>query len=199
MKGLITAGLLVAGMVLSAQNSVDAFSNSYVQESNGKYTEAIETLQKLGEDSYAVNLRLGWLYYSAGEYIKSKAHYQKAMDQEKSSIEAILGIAYPVSAMGNWNDVLALYENGLKIDPKNVTLKYRIAYVKHYYLKDYSGALRFASEAHEAQPFDFDTNYLLAAIHIALGNIEQARISAIECLKYNPSSQAAKALYDSVK
>lgn len=199
MKGLITAGLLVAGMILNAQSSVEAFSNSYVQESNGKYTQAIEALQKLEEDSYAVNLRLGWLYYSSGEHIKSKAHYQKAMDQEKSSIEAILGMAYPVSAMGNWSDVIALYESGLKIDPNNVTLKYRIAYVKHYYLKDYSGALGFAQEAHEVQPFDFNTNYLLAAIHIALGNIEQARVSAIECLKYNPSSQAATALYDSVK
>lgn len=121
------------------------------------------------------------------------------MNQEKSSIEAILGMAYPVSAMGNWSDVIALYESGLKIDPNNVTLKYRIAYVKHYYLKDYSGALGFAQEVHEVQPFDFNTNYLLAVIHIALGNIEQARVSAIECLKYNPSSQAAKALYDSVK
>lgn len=31
MKGLITAGLLVAGMILNAQSSVEAFSNSYVQ------------------------------------------------------------------------------------------------------------------------------------------------------------------------
>lgn len=199
MKGLVTAGLIIAGLFLNAQNSVTAFSNSYVQESNGKYTEAIESLRKLGEDSYSVNLRLGWLYYSAGEYIKSKAHYEKAMNQEKSSIEAILGMAYPISAMGNWNDVLSLYEKGLKIDSKNVTLQYRIAYVKHYYMKDYSGALGFIKEVKKYQPFDFDTNYLLSSIHLALGNIEEAKIAAIECLNYNPSSQVAKALYDSVK
>ena len=199
MKGLIAAGLLGLGFMISAQSSVDAFSNSYVQESKQAYGEAIKTLQNTGEDSSSVNLRLGWLYYSSGEYVKSKAHYQKAMDQEKSSIEAILGMAYPISAMGNWNEVVRLYENGLKIDAKNSTLKYRLAYVKHYYQKDYSSALGYIQEVQQVQPFDFDTNYLLGAIHLALGNIEQARLAALECLKYNPSSTSAKALYDSVK
>lgn len=35
MKGLIAAGLLGLGFMISAQSSVDAFSNSYVQESTG--------------------------------------------------------------------------------------------------------------------------------------------------------------------
>ena len=58
MKGLIAAGLLGLGFMISAQSSVDAFSNSYVQESKQAYGEAIKTLQNTGEDSYSVNLRL---------------------------------------------------------------------------------------------------------------------------------------------
>ena len=48
MKGLIAAGLLGLGFMISAQSSVDAFSNSYVQESKQAYGEAIKTLQNTG-------------------------------------------------------------------------------------------------------------------------------------------------------
>ena len=75
------AFLLSLQLVL-AQNPAaqqQAFKESYVQEYNKQYAEAIASLNKVyDEKSYEINLRLGWLNYQNKNYQKSQEFYQKA-------------------------------------------------------------------------------------------------------------------------
>src|SRR5450759_4614864 len=81
----------------------EAFGKSYEFESKGNYSEAISVLKKVyQEDSYEINLRLGWVTYLAGKFTESSAYYQETMKLKPYSIEAKFGFVYPASALGNW-------------------------------------------------------------------------------------------------
>jgi len=95
------------------QNQISAsFSESYSHEYNKEYKKAIETLDKIYDaNSYEINLRLGWLNYLNGDFVKSKNYYSNAMKLKPKSIEAKLGYAYPAAATESWDDLLKLYKN----------------------------------------------------------------------------------------
>ena len=109
----------------SQQNPELVFSKSYAFEYNTDYNKAISTLNELNTDNYQVNLRLGWLHYLNKDYIKSESFYKKAIGHEPGSIEARFGLVLPISALGNWNNVLNVYLDILKLDPNNTIANYR--------------------------------------------------------------------------
>lgn len=201
MKQVITIILLGAmSFGLNGQTKdVTAFSRSYELESQEKYDESIQTLEAISEKDYTVHIRLGWLYYSKGEFIQSKTHYNLALKISNQSIEGYLGLAYPVAAMGNWKELTEVYQKILAIDPQNYTANYRLAYLYHYTLKDDEKALKYITKLQKLYPFDGDVSYLLASIHVKLGNITEAKEAILVALKYNPTSSSAKSLYESVK
>src|ERR1035437_1754892 len=72
-----------------------AFSKSYTEETKADYVGAIMTIKDVYDaKSYELNLRLGWLYYEAGQNKESMAFYQLAMNLTPNSIEAKLGVVY---------------------------------------------------------------------------------------------------------
>ena len=79
LKKSLVIVLLIGTQWVNAQNqkaTQDAFSKSYTLENGKKYNEAIETLKSLNaSQNYAVQLRLGWLLYSAKRYDESVAAY----------------------------------------------------------------------------------------------------------------------------
>jgi len=81
---LATSLLLLFSMSTFAQTNYtilqDAFSKSYAYESRGNFSDAITTMKAVyQEDSYEINLRLGWVTYLAGLFTESSAYYQKAI------------------------------------------------------------------------------------------------------------------------
>ena len=99
---------------ISAQDfseTKDAFQNSYIQEATGEFLGAINTLKSVyTEDSYELNLRLGWLSYQAGSFTESVAYYNKAISLMQYAVEPRFGVVYPGAAMGNWSMVISQYE-----------------------------------------------------------------------------------------
>jgi len=200
MKKIILNILFLATVSLgmSQTNVNEAFTKSYNYETDKDYANAISAITAVYDaNSYTMNLRLGWLNYLVGEYVKSQGFYKKAIVLESKSIEARLGYAYPTSAIGNWDDVVKIYDEILTIDPYNSTVNYRMASI-YSYRKDYTKAASYAEKVVTLYPFDYDSNYLLGHIYISLGKIKEAKICLIRALHYNPSSVEVKTLLDKI-
>ncbi len=113
----------------------NAFEESYSLEKEGEYSKAIEIMKTVyDEESYEINLRLGWLHYNSGFFSESSSYYRRAISLMPYSIEAKFGLALPVYAQGQVEEVIKLYEDVLKIDPKNYTANYRLGSI--YYGKE---------------------------------------------------------------
>lgn len=169
-----------------------AFSKSYSFEYDTQYSKAIAVLLESNMNTYEVNLRLGWLYYQSKDYTKSETYYKKAIALEANSIEARFGVVLPMSAMGNWDNVLATYQEILKIDANNSIANYRIASI-YYSRKDYTTATTYIAKVIRMYPFDYDSNLLYGKILSAQNKKEEARTYLTKALEYNPQSEDVKA------
>lgn len=192
-RSVFLAVLLLLTTLAPAQHNAElAFSKSYSFEYDTQYGKAIAALQELNADNYQVNLRLGWLYYLNKDFIKSETHYKKAVMLEPASVEARFGLVLPMSAMGNWNNVIAVYVEILKVDPNNSIANFRTASI-YYNRKDYANASLYLARVIKMYPFDYDSNLLNGKILVAQGRNADARKYFEKALQYNPQSEDAKA------
>jgi len=185
---------LVIPLVLNAQSEemIDAFSESYSLEAVGNFAKAIEELNQVyDESSYELNLRLGWLYYNMGNYFESKNKYQVALGLMPYAIEAKLGYVLPVSAMGNWDEVVKTYEHILEIDPQNSLVNYRMGAI-YYERKQYEKALIFCEKTVNQYPFDYDSVILLAWIQFQMGNLREAEVLFKKSMLIKPNNSSAE-------
>jgi tetratricopeptide (TPR) repeat protein len=186
--------LLLAGQ-LTAQSSLkatqDAFKVSYTQQDNANYTAAIAALKGVyDENSYEINLRIGWLHYLAGLFTESTAYYSKAIKLKPYAIEARFGFAYPAGALGNWDQVMAQYTEILKIDPQNTTANYRMGSI-YYGKQDYSTAEKFLEKVVNLYPYDYDSNILYAWTNLKLGRLREAQVLFNKVLMLRPMDASA--------
>jgi tetratricopeptide (TPR) repeat protein len=187
--------LLFTNQGVKAQNGKilqDAFASSYTAETAGEYTKAIDALRKVYmEDSYALNLRLGWLTYMTGSFSESTAYYNKAIQLMPYSIEARLGFALPASAMGNWEHVITRYQEILRIDANHYTTNYRMGAI-YYYREDYQAAHKFFERIANMYPFDYDAVHMFAWTNLRLGKKTEARALFNKALLIRPEDESCK-------
>lgn len=168
-----------------------AFEKSYLLEYSGEYQKAIDLLKTVyREDSYEVNLRLGWLEYMGGFFTESLAHYQKAIDLMPLSIEARLGYVYPASALGNWEQVKNQYKNILEIDSQNSLVNYRLGSF-YYGNEDYTTALKYFELVVNHYPFDHDALLMYAWTNLKLGKLREAEVLFHKVIMNNPNDESA--------
>lgn len=169
-----------------------AFSESYELEKSGEYSQAIEKLKKYyDEDSYEVNLRLGWLNYLKGNFTESSAYYERSISLSPYAIEARFGYVYPLSALGNWGVVKQQYEKILDIDPRNTLANYRMGMI-FYGSEDYNNALRYFEKVVNLYPFDYDGTIMFAWSNLKLGKLREATILFKKALLMRPGDESAK-------
>lgn len=170
----------------------NAFEKSYGFEYTGDYSSAVDALRKVyDEESYEINLRLGWLTYMAGFFTESTAYYQKAVDLKPLSIEAKLGFVYPASALGNWEQVKKQYIDILAIDPQNSLVNYRLGSI-YYGNEDYTTALKYFEKVVNLYPFDYDGLLMYAWTNLKLGKYREAEVLFNKVLMNQPSDTSAK-------
>lgn len=171
--------LLSLSFSLSAQNPNElqnAFKQSYIQESEGKYSEAIQSLKKYyDKDSYEINLRLGWLTYLAGSYIESISYYNKSINIRPLSIEARLGLTYPSSAIGNWDQVVKQYKDILKMAPSHYTANLRLGQI-YLNRKEYDKASDYLELLINQHPFTYDVMISAAWNYYYEGKLREAKV-----------------------
>lgn len=193
-KSLIIV-LLFGTQWVNAQNqkaTQDAFSKSYTLENGKKYNEAIETLKSLNaSQNYAVQLRLGWLLYSAKRYDESVAAYKKAAEIMPAAIEPLLALVNPLATQKKWEEVEKNHLNILKIDPKNSLTNFRLGQM-YYNKKEYAKAEKYFSMALNLYPFDYDSMLLGGWNYYFLGKHSQAKELFNRVLLYSPFDTSAK-------
>jgi tetratricopeptide (TPR) repeat protein len=187
--------LLITSLGFIAQAQEDkvlkAFSESYTFEKTGNYANAAEALKKVYEEnSYAINLRLGWLNYMAGQYTVSMTYYSTCMKLMPLSIEARLGFTYPASAAGNWDQVLAKYEEILKIDPNNYTANLYAGQI-YFRRKDYKKAANYFDLLLNHYPFTYDVLISTAWNNYYLAKTREAKVLFQKANYLNPGDQSA--------
>ncbi len=177
---------------LKAQDLKTAFKTSYDLEKNGKYINAIEQLKTVyDENSYEINLRLGWLSYLAGNFTESISYYNKAITLMPLSIEAYLGLVYPASAVGNWNQVIDAYNKILTIDKQNKIANYKLGYI-YYYRKNYEKAYHYFQGLVNNYPFDYNYLIMFAWTNLNLGKTREAKVLFNKVLLISPDDTSAK-------
>jgi tetratricopeptide (TPR) repeat protein len=193
-KKLALTILMIGCLQLNAQNNqevLDAFTKSYSYENEGEYTKAIAQLKNVyDENSYEINLRLGWLNYLSGLFSESMPYYEKCILLKPLSIEARLGIVYPASSMGNWNQVEKRYKEILEIDPENSLVNYRMGLI-FYGREDYQTAFNYFEKVVNHYPFDYDSVIMLAWTNYMMGKSREAKVLFQKALLNQPGSESA--------
>jgi len=169
----------------------DAFEKSYLYEYSGDYSNAIDGLKNVySEESYEINLRLGWLTYMAGFFTESTAYYQKSIELKPLSIEAKFGYVYPASALGNWEQVKKQYNNILQIEDQNTIANYRLGSI-YYGNEDYTTALKYFEKLVNLYPFDYDGLLMYAWTNLKLGKFREADVLFNKVLMNQPNDESA--------
>ncbi len=188
---LLLLSFSVTGFSQQFEKQKAAFSQSYMSESKGDYMAAIRNLKDVYDPtSYELNLRLGWLYYKAGDFPESEACYRKAIGNMPYGIEARFGLTAPLSSMGNWTQVIRIYEEILAIDPNNSIGNYRYGLLM-YNRGDYLKADKLVSKTVNLYPFDYDSVVLLAWIKLKLNKMMEAKMLFQKALLYKPADTSA--------
>jgi tetratricopeptide (TPR) repeat protein len=178
---------------LAAQSEMhEAFVESYGLEATGNYSNAIEKMLNIYDaTSYDINIRLGWLYYNLGNYAESKKYYKIATGVLPYSLEAKLGYVMPLAGMGLWNEVIAVYEEILKIDPQNTLANYRMGAI-YYERKQYERAYDYIENVINLYPNDYDSVVLFAWTHYQMHKLKEARVLFEKALLIKPNDSSAQ-------
>lgn len=170
----------------------NAFSASYSLEGQGYYKAAIDTLLSADPtDHYSSQLRLGWLYYLAGEYPTAVYHYEQAATLMPYAVEPLLGAAYPYWAMGQYVKAEAQLQKVLAKHPGNTTALYRLAQLA-YDQQDYDKAQKWLEDVINLYPFDGNSLTLNGWIYFQKGQLDKAKIMFQNALLYDPTSTSAQ-------
>lgn len=184
--------ILPLSIFAQSEEMINAFSESYSLEAVGNFAKAIHELDQVyDESSYELNLRLGWLYYNMGNYFESRNKYEKAVNLMPYATEARLGYVLPLSAMGNWDEVVKTYEKILEIDPQNSLVNYRMGAI-FYERKQYEKALKYCEKTVNQYPFDYDSVILLAWIHYQMGSTREAEVLFKKSMLIKPNNASAE-------
>jgi tetratricopeptide (TPR) repeat protein len=169
----------------------DAFQKSYIEEAKKEYLKAANLLKAVyDEKSYEINLRLGWLNYLEGNHSESKMFYTRAISLMPYSVEAKLGLVYPLAALGNMNEVIVQYEKILEIVPNYSIVLYRLGLI--YYEKgEYEAAMKYFDKVVNMWPFDYDGLTMLGWTNFKLNNAREARVLFQKALLHTPDGTSA--------
>ena len=179
--------------------TLEAFSNSYTFETEGEYSKAIDVLKQVySEDSYALNLRLGWLNYMGGFFTDALAYYQKCMELKPLSLEAKFGYIYPASALGNWEQVKKQYNDILEIDPQNTLANYRLGSI-YYGNEDYNTAIKYFEKVVNLYPFDYDGLLMYGWTNYYLGKFREAEVLFKQAMLNRPYDKSATEGLEKIK
>jgi len=143
------------------------------------------------EKSYEINLRLGWLTYLSGSFIESTSYYNRAISLMPYAIEPRLGAVYPLSAMGNWDQVIDHYKKILATDPQNSLVNYRMGVI-YYNREEYKTSHQYLEKVVNLYPFDIDGLVMLAWCKYRLKQFREAKILFQRALMHTPGNASAR-------
>ena len=181
--------------VIYAQNNFsnlqEAFSKSYELEAQGDFKLAANEIKVLyEEESYEMNLRLGWLNYMAGNFNESIAFYNKAMELMPYADETKFGYIFPLTALGRWDEVIGVYNVILENSPHNTKAMYYLGTI-YYNRSQFDKAISHFKQIVDLYPFDYDGLLMYAWTNLKLGNKKEAKDLFQKVLLNKPNDTSA--------
>jgi tetratricopeptide (TPR) repeat protein len=197
---LLIVLVLLAGLALQAQNPkpsavISHFNSSIAAEEKSNYADALtemEAVSEEGKDDYAVNLRLGWLYYQTKNYGQSEKYYRQALALSgQKSVEALLGLSLPLAAKPDWKGVENVYERVLAMDPANYTANLHLGQILMN-RGDFARAESLLGTALEHYPATYEVVLSSAWNSYSLGRMRDARLLFERTLMLSPGDTSAQ-------
>jgi tetratricopeptide (TPR) repeat protein len=177
----------------------EAFAKSFKAEQSGSYAEgAIELKAVYREDSYPINVRIGWLLFLSKQYTESVKYYDRAINLKPYGIEARFGMIKACNALESWDRVKEQYEAILKIDSQNTTALYWLG-VLLYNRKEYDQAAKNFEKIVNLYPMDYGSVIMLAWTKLYMGKKSDARVLFEHALLLSPGDQSALSGLNQVK
>jgi len=119
---------LTLGTIAYAGNSISDYGNELTTsidfEAKGRFKEAIQVLEKANAkdpSSYALNIRLGYLYSTTGLTANAIEYFSRALKLQPQSLEAQAGLINAYAAKAQWSEVEKTSNAMLSIDKFNYT------------------------------------------------------------------------------
>jgi len=105
------------------------WSQSYSLESNGQYEKAAAVIQPMIESQdvgeFAL-MRYGWLNYLQGNFNDAIRAYKTALERNKHSFDARLGIALPLMAQQRWREAARYLTQVVEQSPSHYLANIRL-------------------------------------------------------------------------
>ena len=172
-------------------NLQEAFSKSYKLEAQGDFKLAADEIKMFyKEESYEMNLRLGWLNYMAGNFNESIAFYKKSMELMPYADEPRFGYIFTLSALGRWDEVIEMYNVILENSPHNTKAMYYLGTI-YYNRSEFDKALTNFKKIVDLYPFDYDGLLMYAWTNLKLGNKKEAKDLFQKVLLNKPNDASA--------
>ncbi len=170
---------------------IAAFAKSYDFEYKKDYLSAMNSLKDIYDPKYYdVNLRLGWLNYLAGLNKEAIKYYQIAIDLKPNSIEPRFGINYPLTALGNYDEISKQNKKIVELNPQNSYANYGLG--AYYYAKnDYTSAYQYLEKVVNLYPFSYDGLILYAWANYKTGKTAEAKLLFNKVLMLSPGDTSA--------
>lgn len=173
----------------------EVYQRSYELEAAGDYAGALAMLQRLtnkAQRQYMFHARRGWLYYMVGRYDESIAEYVRAVDDERKSMEAYLGLSAAHLAKLDYAATIAVCKIALQLDDDNYTALSRLAWC-YLYTGEYRDAERAYKHLEDLYPSDLDVKINLGWSMYWQSDLKDAREKFEEVLMYAPENESATA------
>ncbi len=197
MKKLIVTTILILtfSFIYAQQMKLpQAFEESYTYEYNLEYGKAVNILEKIylsHISNYEMNLRLGWLKYSDGDFKNSLNYYTKALELKPLSLEAIYGKMLPLLSQQKYSSMIKLADKALAISPNDSRAEY-FKGLAYYYKKDYVKSEKNLEKSINKYPFDLDINLMLGWTKLALGKKNEAKALFLVAQRNSPTNHRVK-------
>ncbi|MGB2127931.1 MAG: tetratricopeptide repeat protein [Flavicella sp.] len=185
--------LFLTTVQITAQNKkiTSAFATSYTFQEQANYEAAIAEINKVyNEDSYEINLRLGWLHYLGENNVQAINYYKKASKIMPAATEPQWNMITVYTKTENWIEIEKQYLSIIELDPKNTSANYNLGLI-YYYRKDFSRAKKYFDVALNIKPFGYNNLLMSAWTNYFLGNRNNASILFNKVLLYSPNDPSA--------
>lgn len=127
--GLWLLCLLLSVPVYAQTKTADVWATSYALEAQGLYGQSAEALEPMLKDAETLEfawLRVAWLQYLSLNYNDAIDAYKNALNANKGSFDAMLGISLPLMAQQRWLEAIQYLHKVTNLSPWNYTANIRI-------------------------------------------------------------------------
>jgi len=169
----------------------EAFNKSYTLEAQGDFKLAADEIKAFyNENSYEINLRLGWLNYMAGNFNESIIFYKVAIELMPYADEPKFGYNFPLSALARWDEVIVKYKEILMNSPHNTKAMYYLGTI-YYNRSQFDKSIALFKQIVDLYPFDYDGLLMYAWTSLQLGKKKEAKVLFQKVLLNKPNDASA--------